>query len=114
MTYSPPWESFTWPDVLAAATTPDELVGVVRDYLASWTPQEVNALPPSCRPPGKFASPEDIVLYTFALVDSQMHARIDDAGVYRMANFFSEATRRATQLMGQGELHAANGPETRV
>ena len=34
---------------------------------------------------------------------------VDDAGVYRMANFFSEATRRVTQLMGQVEYHAANG-----
>jgi len=114
MTRSPPSESFTWPDVLAAAVTPEELVGVVRDYLASWTPHEINALPADCRPPAKISFPEDIVLYTFALVDSQMHSRTDDAGVYRMANFFSEATRRVTHLMGQVEPHAANGPELRT
>lgn len=114
MTRPSPSESFTWPEVLAAAATPDELVGVVRDFLASWTPQEIDALPPSCRPPGKFSNPEDIVLYTFALVDSQMHSRIDDAGVNRMANFFSEATRRATHLLSQAEARAANGPEGRI
>ena len=104
--------SLTWADLLALSNTTEELLGVVRDFLASWSPQEINALPPSCRPPGKFTLAEDVVLYTFALVDQQMHSRIDDPGVYRMVNFFSEATRRVTQLMGQveEEAEAANAP----
>ena len=100
--------SLTWPDLLALSSTPDEVLGVVRDFIATWSPQEMNALPASCKPPGKFSMPEDVVLYAFALVDQQVHARVDDPGVYRMANFFSEATRRVTHLMGKVEDEAAN------
>ena len=100
--------SLTWPDLLALSSTPEELLGVVRDFIATWSPQEINALPASCKPPGKFSLPEDVVLYAFALVDQQVHARSDDPGVYRMANFFSEATRRVTQLMGHVKDEAAN------
>ena len=62
----------TWADLLAAATTPGEVIRVVRDFMATWTPQELAALPADCQPPNKFGLPEDIVLYTFMLVDHEM------------------------------------------
>ena len=90
----------TWADLLAAATTPGQVIAVVRDFMATWTPQELAALPADCQPPNKFGLPEDIVLYTLMLVDHEMKERERDAGVLRMSAFFSEATRRVTQLMG--------------
>jgi hypothetical protein len=105
--------SLTWPDLLALATTPEEVIGVARDFLATWSPQELNRLPASCKPPDKFADPEEIVLYAFALVDQQVHSGTDHPGVFRMASFFSEATRRVTQLMGHIEEPAANAPALR-
>ena len=91
--------TLTWPDLLAAAATPGAVIGVVRDYVATWTPEELAALPATCFPP-KFYVPEDVVLYTFALVEYEMGTSSPDAGVFRMSGFFSEATRRITQLMG--------------
>jgi len=105
--------SLTWPDLLALANTPEEVIGVARDFLASWTPQELARLPAGCKPPDKFAEPEEIVLYAFALVDQQVRAGVDHPGVFRMASFFSEATRRVTQLMGHVEEQAANAPAHR-
>ena len=90
----------TWADLLAAAATPGEVIGVVRDFMATWTPQELNALPADCQPPARFSLPEDIVLYAFMLVDHEMKESERDAGVLRMSAFFSEATRRVTHLMG--------------
>jgi hypothetical protein len=99
----------TWADLLAGATTPGEVISVVRDFMATWTPQELASLPADCQPPSKFGLPEDIVLYTFMLVDHEMKERERDAGVLRMSAFFSEATRRITQLMsGLPQRPAAN------
>ena len=33
------------------AATSQEIVSVVRDYFAQWTPEEIALLPESCRPP---------------------------------------------------------------
>ena len=43
--------SLAWFDLLASASTPVEVVNVARDYLATWTPDEIAALPRACRPP---------------------------------------------------------------
>ena len=93
--------TYTWSDLLATATTPGQVVGVVRDFIATWTPMEVAALPAPCKPPAKFTQPEDVVLYAFALVEWQLKAPREDAGVFRMVSFFSEATRQVTHLMGE-------------
>ena len=99
----------TWADLLAAATTPGQVIRIVRDFMATWTPQELAALPQDCQPPERFGLPEDIVLYTFMLVDHETKVLERDAGVARMSAFFSEATRRVTQLMGGlGQRPAAN------
>ena len=97
----------TWADLLAEATTPGQVIGVVRDFMATWTPPELSALPPSCQPP-KFGTAEDVVLYTFALVEHEMRQGQPDPGVFRMSSFFSQATRRVTQLMGELQQQSAN------
>ena len=101
----------TWTDLLAMATSVDEVSRIVRDFLATWTPQELNALPRDCTPPHRFADPEEIVLYTFTLVEHQCHTNEDEPGLYRMAAFFSEATRHVTRLMSETPAEqAANNP----
>ena len=104
--------TFTWSDLLAAAATTGAVIGVVRDFIATWTPMEINALPASCKPPAKFSQPEDVVLYTYALVEWQLKAPREDPGVFRMVTFFSEATRQITHLMGEvPPERAANADE---
>ena len=102
----------TWTDLLAMAITVDEVIHVARDFLATWTPQEMNSLPRECAPPARFIDPEDIVLYTFTLIEHQCHTDEEDAGIYRMAAFFSEATRHVTRLMSEVPVgHAANAED---
>jgi hypothetical protein len=36
---------------LDTAATPHEIVSIVRDYFAQWTPEEIALLPEACRPP---------------------------------------------------------------
>jgi hypothetical protein len=37
--------------LLDRAATPTEVVSIVRDYFALWSPEEIAALPDTCRPP---------------------------------------------------------------
>ena len=96
-----------WFDLLAAATTPDEVVHIARDYLATWTPEEIAALPRACRPPRIIKFPEEIVDYAFALVKAHLDAGADANGVTRMATFFAEASWRVAAAMSAAETAAA-------
>ena len=90
----------TWPDLLERASDPDEVLKVVRDFLATWDPYELAALPGPCKPPLRFEQAEDVVGYAFNLVQHQCGPGADDAGVARMAAFFAVAARRVAVLMG--------------
>lgn len=96
-----------WFDLLAAATTPAEVVRVARDYLATWTPQEIAALPRPCRPPGQLKFPEEIVDYAFSLVKAHREGDDDHQGVLRMATFFAEASWRVAAAMSAAEAAEA-------
>jgi hypothetical protein len=101
----------TWPELLALASTPAEVVQVSLDFFASLTPQEVNSLPADCIPPHRFSEPEEVVDYAFMLVRQRCRAGDDNSVLFRAANFFSHAARRVAQLMSAAEpLDAANAP----
>ena len=100
-------QPLTWRDHLVLAATPERVLAVAQDFLATWSPEELASLPAACRPPARFAVPEDVVLYTFTLVDYRLKQDSEHPGVFRMANFFSEATARVTFLMGQVKLRQA-------
>ena len=91
----------TWPEMLAAAPTHEAVMELARDYLARLEPAEIAALPPHCRPPAKFERPDEIVNFAFALVQAHTGANADSEALFRMANFFSYATRRIAELMSQ-------------
>src|SRR5213083_2923318 len=92
----------TWPELVATAETPEEVMEMARDYLARIEPAEIAALPPSCRPPARFQQPDEIVDFAFALVQAHAASSADDT-LARMANFFSHATRRIAGLMSNAD-----------
>jgi hypothetical protein len=100
-----------WFDMLAAATTPDDVVHLARDYLATWTPEEIGALPRACRPPRTIKFPEQIVEYAFALVKAHLDAGADSNGVTRMATFFAEASWRVAAAMSAADGATAGNDE---
>ena len=100
--------SSPWFDLLAGATTPEEVLNVARDYLATWTPEEIAALPRACRPPRRIKFPEEIVDYAFILVKAHLDVGEDSGAVTRMATFFAEASWRVAAAMGGAEVSADN------
>lgn len=92
-------ESLTWGDVLDEVGTPHDVLKVAKDFLATWDPYELAALPADCKPPAYFVEAEDVVDYAFTLVQSHCGPAHGDAGVYRMVKFFSHAARRVAILL---------------
>ena len=92
-------ESRTWQEMLESTNVPEQILVIARDYLATWDPFELDALPPECKPPECFRTPEDVVHYAFVLVQHQCGPGGGEALVARMANFFSHAARQVALLM---------------
>jgi hypothetical protein len=106
MTHRSPAPARTWPELLKAARTAREVVDIARNFVASWTPQEVKALPQGCDLPLRFQEPEDVILYTFALSQARLAGKENDA-LSRMWSFFMEASQRAGALMDREKARVA-------
>ena len=107
-------QTVTWTELLATALTPEEVVDITRDFIASWTPYEIAALPAPCKPPEGFRAPEDIVLYAFTLVEYHLGAGASDEGVSRMARYFSHAAQQVALVMSSAPPPQAGNEEVPV
>ena len=65
------------------------------------TPADLSDVPSACRPPTTFTAPEELVLYTFTVIECPDASNVDRPGLYRLAKFMSAATRRVAVLMSQ-------------
>jgi hypothetical protein len=95
------FQATTWPELLQAAATPEEILGLVRDFLATWTPEEFKALPPECRPLSRFAEPAQVVLFAFALAQARCLGTERTPELIRMDSFFAEAAKCIAMAMGR-------------
>ena len=107
-------QTVTWAELLMTALTPEEVLDITRDFIASWTPYELAALPAPCRPPEGFRAPEDIVLYAFALVQHNLGACAEDEGAVRMARYFMPAAQQVALVMSNAPRPQAGNEEVPV
>src|SRR6187551_1010393 len=92
--------STSWQGMLDEAGSPDEVVGVARDFVARISPEEFSALPPDCRP-HKLVDADDVVDYAVTLVrESFMSENSSDPILQHIATFFTHA---CTRLSGLGK-----------
>lgn len=96
----------TWQRRLAEAFTTEQVLWVVKDFLTSWHPEEIAALPDGCRP-GPLDSADDVALYAYTLITSQCEAEESNAALHRMATFFAAASNRMSSLMALSSRHIA-------
>lgn len=95
---APPLEG--WQPHLAAASTEPEVVAVVRDYLATWSPDEIARLPQECRP-GRIKDGEDVARFAFELATCHCGAALPDADdelLTRMLVVVSHACTRISEI----------------
>ena len=89
-----------WQFQLDGAPTEEEVVAVAKDYLATWTPQELAFLPEDCRP-GRIRDGADINAFSFKLAQalcSTAFESSDASYAQRMLSFFAHAAVRISQI----------------
>ena len=89
-----------WPNMLDSARTEHDLVTIVREYIATWTPEELGRLPASCRP-GKVNDAEDVSELAFGLASAHIafSGELPDRLLLeRLMSFFTHAATRLAAL----------------
>ena len=83
--------------LLPSTASENAVVQLAKSYLASWSPAELAAIPPTVRP-GGLGDAEDLADTAYALT----RARIESAGSNRlleeMEQFFARASARLSEL----------------
>jgi hypothetical protein len=95
----------TWPQRLDLARDEAEVIGIARDFLAMFTPYELDSLPKPCQPPLKLVDREDIAAYAYDVVrhDCDDNPEVAEI-VHKLAHFFSHASMRMAQLSTRVQL----------
>lgn len=94
--------SMCWQLRLHQADLAEEVVTLARDFLAEWSPRELSFLQPDLRP-RKIVDGDDVNDYALELVRQQQVSMDPRAApqLHRMANFFSTASLRLSQLCAE-------------
>lgn len=96
-----PHGALTWQGRVDAADEEREIVSIAREFLAQFTPEEIHRLPAECRP-GKLMDANDVTTYAFELVRHDCGGDPEAAAlVHKLAGFFSAASIRLSQLLGE-------------
>lgn len=95
----------TWQQRLDHALDEVEVIGIAREFLAMFTPYEIDRLPKPCQPPLKLVDREDISAYAYDLVRHECDDAPESAElVHKLAHFFSNASMRIAQLSSRPQL----------
>jgi hypothetical protein len=89
-----------WQVRLFEAREVQAVIWVIKDFLATWPPEEIRALPPACVP-GRIRDADDVALYAFHLVNAQFESSLERPQLDRMAGFMAAAASRLSQLAKQ-------------
>lgn len=99
-----------WKALLDDAENDREVVSVVRDYLATWTPEDIFALPAECRP-GHIRGADDVTYWAFEY--TRIHcASPDDPALatplLKLRTFFAHAAARLSQVTARRDNQVAD------
>jgi hypothetical protein len=90
-----------WQHRLDEASTPEDVVDVVHDFLALWKQEDIEELPFDCRP-GGMASAAQVNSYALKLARRHTIGIGDVSAMHRMATFFTKAALRLYQINEEG------------
>jgi hypothetical protein len=89
-----------WFQQMDRAQDTGEVVGIARDYLSTWTPEELARLPRGCRP-GRIREPSDIEYLHSCAVDAYRATRASGdelKALQLLTSFLVRASIRIAQL----------------
>lgn len=106
-----------WFQQLDRASKTTEVVDIARDYLATWTPDEIGRLPRGCRP-GRMRDPEDIEELHSSAVDAYRTTRASGdelKALQLLTSFLVRASLRLVQLRAaEADRAAESDPATTI
>jgi hypothetical protein len=96
-----------WRSLLRAASTEEEIISAARDYVATWSPEEVARLPAECRP-GRIRDGEDIGRWAFDLATAHCATTVGGEEEDLLTKMLVFVTHAAGRL---AEIKAANASD---
>ena len=87
-----------WQDRLSQAERTEDVLGIVIEFLATWSPEEMAKLPDACRP-GEVRTAADVSECAYALAQCRLSGEERSDEFQRMASFFTSAAQRLAQLL---------------
>jgi hypothetical protein len=99
-----PVTAITWQQMLAIASTPDDVISAARDFVAGIDHVLLSKLPPACQP-GKLLDAADIQSFAYELASH--HCANNDPNAHtveQLSAFFSQAAVRLSQLSAPNHL----------
>jgi len=104
----------SWYSQLDRAKTVGDAVAVARDFMATWSPEELALLPPSCRP-GRLRDEEDVEALHATLVEAYRQSRATGPeldALQRITSFVVRASIRLAELGGDSGGGGSGAPST--
>jgi hypothetical protein len=98
-----------WRNMIRDSTHEDEVIQLVRDHMARWSPEEIVRLPEDCRP-GRVRDGEDISQWAFRLASTHCAGAVDredEVLLDRMLEFITQAAVRVAELKACAEAKAS-------
>jgi hypothetical protein len=100
------------PEKLLHANSEEEVVDLVRSYLAGWRPEELAEIPAGCRP-GKVRDAEDVGDLAYELTRARIAASGPQPLLKEMEVFFAQACSRLSELeAAQSRQSRARSPSS--
>ena len=105
---APKWERASapqedWRNLIRGASHEDEVIELVRDHMARWSPEEMARLPAECRPP-RIRDAEDLSRWAFELASTHCAQQLnadDEALLDGMLEFVTHAAVRMSELKAE-------------
>jgi hypothetical protein len=99
------WERATaplddWRNLIRDSASEDEVVSLVLDHMARWSPEEIARLPEDCRP-ARVRDGDDISRWAYLLASSHCAGTVpagDEPLLERMLEFVTQAAIRVSEL----------------
>lgn len=92
-----------WRNLIRDSASEDEVVSLVRDHMARWTPEEIARLPEDCRP-GRIRDSDDVSHWAFLLASTHCSGTVhgdDEPLLDRMLEFVTHAAIRLSELKAE-------------
>ena len=90
-----------WRNLIRASAQEDEVLTLVRDHMARWSPEEIGRLPLDCRP-RRIRDAEDVSQYAYQLASNHCAGTAQDEGLLeRMLEFVTQAALRLSELRSE-------------